>query len=1557
MPLKKKPVLQEVSAEEKTEVETEIQKQREHLEIVASWPKWRRKARRIVEHRYFEYVVWAGIGIICFSLCVENVAVMKPAADTLNIIGDCLVWVYVAEIVMRYIATGRSEFTRHWWNIFDVVLVLVSIVGFFMDFASPARAARSLRVARPLRTLSSSGPMKVVVEAIVICARKFLYVSLLSLVFVSVLTFSSMYLFRSDMTFRCVSLDLALVYQTNISRMTLTDESSCVSSSFPDNYSFDNDSLALLTSGLHRIVASSDQLPPDPAGTVCDYGSLCIATYSIESGYSNFDTFVTTQSTLFSLLLPDDYGDVMFQLMDNHGWIASYFTFPILALGTFFVLTLPLAVVVDGFNRAEKKKKALSEEHGVRDNILPDGCDDEEDDNNSFLQFSKLRRFTISPEDFSEWFGTRTFSIRQKIVDARLFLRRRVICRPWFQHLTVSVIIANTLLLATVYAGMSDEHRNVIEKLSVVFVFFYVLEMSANLFAIPLSVWITDKMNVFDLLVTLASATDLFWTQGGFVGMLRVVRLFRLLTAFRPLRRTTKMLIEGLKNSWPLMLVLIVLLVLFSIVGVQIFSGTMCGLGKDLPFSVETTLCTDVPRANFDNVGYAFTFLLTVAAGDGWRPLANVVSCASDSEYPAYFFIICRVICGYLFLNLFVATLTYTNVTAPVTNEVLVLFPVLDESMQLATDSSMHREESVELASWSPPANSVADFSEPYVDVSPVATTKLQEESAALKKLEERLLGDVYRGAPLSSGSKLRSMASSIIASSAYLYVSSFLSILSIFTVAVYVPTSYPDHWMNVLQQVLDVVFAVFFTAEAAMLMLHLHLWEWQFFDPEIGDIVVRGGYFQNPWRLFEFALLLCNIVAALLVPCSSLPSVRPRYRYVAEWLRIARSLRVWTIITKFKSLSLIFSSLARSAPALLHAGIITFFVFVSFSIMGTQLFMGDINACQDKAWGDVTFGPPYLQNKTDCLNRSFVWRTAPQNFDNALNSFATLFQVAVRSEWTSIVWAATDGSGPDTAPKQLSSPWAPLFFFVFVLLVSFFQVNVFVASMIDAYFATKTVAQENLALLRVAKQRHRKKKSRSSFALMLSPSLLHSESSAGFSAPEGDADLEEAYEIDELTINEKDFYTMYHRALFYMRPPLLVTYSPGSVMWAIRKFVRSPHYEQLQFGLVLVQLCFLTISFSRLGGSVSESTLTVENTILNILIAILTSLKALVTGLRSYVKQRRNCVDTVINIVVLAGDVIRILGVSSSVSDALRLIQLVRLYRLAFLSNGIMLLLRTLSGSLKNFCIAFFVLSIVVFQFACIGQVLFGRVKWTTRNGLFRWSHFDRFDVAVYTLVRVGIGAAGLSLMETNCAVSPPDCDPNIGDCGWPIVAPLFKIVFMIFVNWIGVNLVSAVLLESLTNSEREELFAIKLEDVDDFCRSWKYVAATDQSKAFVSVRELWSLLLRLHGGAFAVSTSPLLAMMQLGKIPLRHFCGQPVVFKRHVFHALVSTLYGVELPPWHSLSLIRILESRFRDLEQEAALMAEPFSLDYLAAIILMQRLFRRRRRIQRSLSNRLV
>ena len=69
----------------------------------------------------------------------------------------------------------------------------------------------------------------------------------------------------------------------------------------------------------------------------------------------------------------------------------------------------------------------------------------------------------------------------------------------------------------------------------------------------------------------------------------------------------------------------------------------------------------------------------------------------------------------------------------------------------------------------------------------------------------------------------------------------------------------------------------------------------------------------------------------------------------------------------------------------------------------------------------------------------------AQNNFDNTLSSCLTLFQVATLEGYVDIMHMAMDTVGTDQAMRENANPWAALFFMTWIMVGSFFVLNLFV--------------------------------------------------------------------------------------------------------------------------------------------------------------------------------------------------------------------------------------------------------------------------------------------------------------------------------------------------------------------------------------------------------------------------------------------------------------------------------------------------------------------------------
>ncbi|GIX70916.1 sodium channel protein para [Caerostris extrusa] len=83
---------------------------------------------------------------------------------------------------------------------------------------------------------------------------------------------------------------------------------------------------------------------------------------------------------------------------------------------------------------------------------------------------------------------------------------------------------------------------------------------------------------------------------------------------------------------------------------------------------------------------------------------------------------------------------------------------------------------------------------------------------------------------------------------------------------------------------------------------------------------------------------------------------------------------------------------------------------------MGVQLMSGKFYSCKE---GDLRVNVSVAANKTICLEKNLTWSTPKINFDNVLNAYLALFQVATFKGWIDIMNAAIDSTAIDQQPER----------------------------------------------------------------------------------------------------------------------------------------------------------------------------------------------------------------------------------------------------------------------------------------------------------------------------------------------------------------------------------------------------------------------------------------------------------------------------------------------------------------------------------------------------------
>ena len=93
----------------------------------------------------------------------------------------------------------------------------------------------------------------------------------------------------------------------------------------------------------------------------------------------------------------------------------------------------------------------------------------------------------------------------------------------------------------------------------------------------------------------------------------------------------------------------------------------------------------------------------------------------------------------------------------------------------------------------------------------------------------------------------------------------------------------------------------------------------------------------------------------------------------------------------------------------------------------------------------------PSSKEMCGCLNADWL-PTVPHNFDNIFSSFALLFEISTTEGWVDVMNAAIDQRGIDMQPIRGSNRAWAIFFISFILVGSFFLIELFVGAIVDNF-------------------------------------------------------------------------------------------------------------------------------------------------------------------------------------------------------------------------------------------------------------------------------------------------------------------------------------------------------------------------------------------------------------------------------------------------------------------------------------------------------------------------
>uniref|UniRef100_A0A8C3YWF0 Voltage-dependent T-type calcium channel subunit alpha n=1 Tax=Catagonus wagneri TaxID=51154 RepID=A0A8C3YWF0_9CETA len=606
--------------------------------------------------------------------------------------------------------------------------------------------------------------------------------------------------------------------------------------------------------------------------------------------------------------------------------------------------------------------------------------------------------------------------------------------------------------------------------------------------------------------------------------------------------------------------------------------------------------------------------------------------------------------------------------------------------------------------------------------------------------------------------SRFRLLCHRIITHKMFDHVVLVIIFLNCITIAMERPKIDPHSAERIFLTLSNYIFTAVFLAEMTVKVVAL------------GWCFGEQAYLRSSWNVLDGLLVLISIIDILV---SMVSDSGTKILGMLRVLRLLRTLRPLRVISRAQGLKLVVETLMSSLKPIGNIVVICCAFFIIFGILGVQLFKGKFFVCQGEDTRNIT-------NKSDCAEASYRWVRHKYNFDNLGQALMSLFVLASKDGWVDIMYDGLDAVGVDQQPIMNHNPWMLLYFISFLLIVAFFVLNMFVGVVVENFHKCRQHQEEEEARRREEKRLRRLEKKRRNLML---DDVIASGSSAS-AAPEAQC---------------KPYYSDYPRFR------LLVHH------------LCTSHYLDL-FITGVIGLNVVTMAMEHYQQpQILDEALKICNYIFTVIFVLESVFKLVAFGFRRFFQDRWNQLDLAIVLLSIMGITLEEIEVNASlpinptIIRIMRVLRIARVLKLLKMAVGMRALLDTVMQALPQVGNLGLLFMLLFFIFAALGVELFGDLECDETHpceGLGRHATFRNFGMAFLTLFRVSTGDNWNGIMKDTLR----DCDQE-STCYNTVISPIYFVSFVLTAQFVLVNVVIAVLMKHLEESNKEAKEEAELE------------------------------------------------------------------------------------------------------------------------------------------------
>uniref|UniRef100_A0A2K5D3J9 Voltage-dependent L-type calcium channel subunit alpha n=1 Tax=Aotus nancymaae TaxID=37293 RepID=A0A2K5D3J9_AOTNA len=1319
--------------------------------------------------------------------------------------------IFTVETFLKIIAYGLllhpNAYVRNGWNLLDFVIVIVGLFSVILEQLTKeteggnhssgksggfdVKALRAFRVLRPLRLVSGVPSLQVVLNSIIKAMVPLLHIALLVLFVIIIYAIIGLELFIGKMHKTCFFADSDIVAEE--------DPAPCA------------------FSGNGRQCTAN--------GTECRSGWV-----GPNGGITNFDNFAFAMLTVFQCITMEGWTDVLYWMNDAMGFELPWVYFVSLVIfGSFFVLNLVLGVLSGEFSKEREKAKARGDFQKLREkqqleedlkgyldwitqaeDIDPENEEEggEEGKRNTSMPTSETE--SVNTENVSGEAETRGCcgSLCQAISKSKLsrrwrrwnrFNRRR--CRAAvksvsFYWLVIVLVFLNTLTISSEHYDQPDWLTQIQDIANKVLLALFTCEMLVKMYSLGLQAYFVSLFNRFDCFVVCGGITETILVELEIMSPLgiSVFRCVRLLRIFKVTRHWTSLsnlvasLLNSMKSIASLLLLLFLFIIIFSLLGMQLFGGK---------FNFDET---QTKRSTFDNFPQALLTVFQILTGEDWNAVMYDGIMAyggpSSSGMIVCIYFIILFICGnYILLNVFLAIAVDNLADAESLNTAQKEEAEEKERKKIARKESLENKKNNK-----PEVNQIAnsdnkvtidDYREededkdpyPPCDV-PVGEEEEEEEEdepevpagPRPRRISELNMKEKITPIPegsaffiLSKTNPIRVGCHKLI--NHHIFTNLILVFIMLSSAALAAEDPIRSHsFRNTILGYFDYAFTAIFTVEILLKMT------------TFGAFLHKGAFCRNYFNLLDMLVVGVSLVSF---------GIQSSAISVVKILRVLRVLRPLRAINRAKGLKHVVQCVFVAIRTIGNIMIVTTLLQFMFACIGVQLFKGKFYRCTDEAKSnpEECRGLFILYKDGDVdspVVRERIWQNSDFNFDNVLSAMMALFTVSTFEGWPALLYKAIDSNGENVGPVYNHRVEISIFFIIYIIIVAFFMMNIFVG------FVIVTFQEQG----------------------------------------------EKEYKNCELDKNQRQCveYALKARPLRRYIPKNPYQYK----FWYV---VNSSPFEYMMFVLIMLNTLCLAMQHYEQSKMFNDA-MDILNMVFTGVFTVEMVLKVIAFKPKGYFSDAWNTFDSlivigsIIDVALSEADVSMHLAWPPPVSSLsnseesnrisitfFRLFRVMRLVKLLSRGEGIRTLLWTFIKSFQALPYVALLIAMLFFIYAVIGMQMFGKVAMRDNNQINRNNNFQTFPQAVLLLFRCATGEAWQEIMLACLPgkLCDPESDYNPGEeytCGSNF-AIVYFISFYMLCAFLIINLFVAVIMDNFDYLTRDWSI-LGPHHLDEFKRIW---------------------------------------------------------------------------------------------------------------------------------------